>query len=126
MDSGAYGKEIIIDMHECDVSKFNRKELRKYFKELCALIDMERCDLYFWDYVGVPQKEIDAEPDHLVGTSAVQFIKTSNIVIHTLDRLGKVFLNIFSCKDYNSNVVIEFSKNFFGGKIINITEVERR
>ena len=126
MDSGAYGKEIIIDMHECDVNKFNRKELRKYFKELCTLIDMERCDLHFWDYVGVPKEEVDAEPDHLVGTSAVQFIKTSNIVIHTLDRLGKVFLNIFSCKDYNSNVVIEFSKNFFGGKIINITEVERR
>lgn len=126
MGSDIYGKEVIIDLHECNIKKFNRKELRKYFKELCNLIDMERCDLYFWDYVGVPQEEIDAEPDHLVGTSAVQFIKTSNIVIHTLDRLGKVFLNIFSCKDYNSNVVIEFSKNFFGGKIINITEVERR
>lgn len=125
MDSDVYGKEVIMDLYECDTSKFNRKELRRYFKELCALIDMERCDLHFWDYLGVPQEEIDAEPDHLVGTSAIQFIKTSNIVIHTLDRLGKVFLNVFSCKDYDANIVIEFSKKFFGGKLKNSTEVER-
>lgn len=125
MDSGVYGKETIIDLYGCDVAKFNRKELRKYFKKLCVLIDMERCDLHFWDYVGVPQEEIDAEPDHLIGTSAVQFIKTSNIVIHTLDRLGKVFINIFSCKDYDTNTVIEFSKTFFGGRVKNNTEVWR-
>lgn len=42
-------------MHDCDVSKFNRKSLRKYFKLLCEAIDMKRCELYFWDDYGVPE-----------------------------------------------------------------------
>lgn len=125
MDNDVYGKEVILDLHECDITKFNRKELRRYFKELCLMIDMERCDLHFWDYVGVPQEEIDSEPDHLVGTSAIQFIKTSNITIHTLDRSARVFLNIFSCKDYDADIVVEFSKTFFNGEVVNLTEIER-
>ena len=90
----SYGKELIIDLHGCDASTFNRKSIRKFFKELCVLIDMERCKLSFWDDYDVPPEEQEHEP-HLKGTSAIQFIKTSNIVIHTLDILENVYLNIF-------------------------------
>jgi hypothetical protein len=40
-----YGMEVIIDLHYCNVTKFNRKNLKKFFIELCDLIKVERCKL---------------------------------------------------------------------------------
>ena len=45
-----YGYELIIDLHQCDPTLFNRKDLTRFFDELCELIDMEQEDLHFWDY----------------------------------------------------------------------------
>lgn len=120
MDS--YGKELIVDLKCCDVSKFNRVDIERYFVELCELIVMVRCDLYFWDDVGVPIAE-QQTLSHTKGTSAVQFILTSNITIHTLDELGQVFINIFSCKDFDSIVASEFTRNFFSGEYMKCTPV---
>lgn len=111
-----YGKELIIDLHNCDVSKFNRKSLRKYFKDLCALIEMQPAKLVFWDDVGVPEEEKQIQP-HTKGTSAVQFILTSNITVHTLDLLGNVYVNIFSCKEFNSDFARNFTVFYFEGNL---------
>lgn len=120
----SYGKELIIDLHTCDPSTFNRKSIKKYFVELCDLIDMERCKLSWWDDHGVAPDEQQTEP-HLKGTTAVQFIMTSNIVIHTLDLLGAVYINIFSCKEFDAEVAGEFTANWFKGTIVNSHEIER-
>jgi S-adenosylmethionine/arginine decarboxylase-like enzyme len=120
-----YGKELVLDMHNCDSSTFTRESIRNYFKELCTLIDMERCKLCWWDDYGVPQEERETEP-HMKGTSAVQFISTSTIIIHTLDLMRSVYLNIFSCKDFNQNVVEEFSREWFRGKVANSHLLERK
>jgi len=77
----AYGKELIIDLHNCDSSTFTRKSIRDFFKELCELINMERCKLCWWDDHGVSPEEQQTEP-HLKGTTAVQFILTSNITLN--------------------------------------------
>ena len=112
-----YGKELIIDLHLCNVNRFNRKSLRKYFKDLCALIEMQPAKLVFWDDAGVPEEEKQTET-HTTGTSAVQFILTSNITIHTLDLLGNVYINIFSCKEFDHFVALEFSKNYFEAGLV--------
>jgi S-adenosylmethionine/arginine decarboxylase-like enzyme len=64
----------------------------------CDSIGMERHDLHFWDYEDEPE-ERERAPDHLAGISAVQFIATSNITIHTLDRSNAVFIDAFTCND---------------------------
>lgn len=120
-----YGQELILDLHRCDASTFNRKSIRRYFTELCNFIEMERGKLCWWDDHGVPIEEQETEP-HLKGTSAVQFITTSNIVIHTLDLLENVYLNIFSCKDFNADEAAQFSANWFKGEIVNSQLVERK
>lgn len=121
----SYGKELILDIHNCDSSTFTRKSIRNFFKELCDLIEMRRSRLVWWDDYGVPQEEQETEP-HLKGTSAVQFIETSNIVIHTLDILESVYLNIFSCKDFDTNVAKEFSQEWFKGRVAYSHVIERR
>ncbi len=119
-----YGKELILDIHNCDASTFNRKNIKVFFKDLCVLIDMERCKLCWWDDYGIPPAEQETEP-HLKGTTAIQFIKTSNITIHTLDLLKCVYLNVFSCKDFDTSIVKEFSQKWFKGEIVNSHTIER-
>jgi len=120
-----YGKELIIDLHQCDTSKFNRKSLRIYFKELCVLIEMQRAKLVFWDDVGVHEEEKQTLP-HTIGTSAVQFILTSNVTIHTLDILESAYINIFSCKDFSVGVALVFTKRYFKGKVVQSIIIDRK
>lgn len=108
-----YGIELILDLHGCDASKFTRLSITEYFEQLCDLIDMQREDLHFWDDVGLSEEDKQTSP-HTQGTSAVQFILTSSIVIHTLDQLQAVYINIFSCKVYDPKVAEKFSVEWFG------------
>jgi len=110
---GKYGIELILDLHGCDETKFTRSNITEYFERLCVLIDMQREDLHFWDDEGVSEDDKQTSP-HTQGTSAVQFILTSSIVIHTLDQLKAVYINIFSCKEYDPNVAEKFSVEWFG------------
>jgi len=119
-----YGKELILDIHKCNETKFTRSSIEEYFKILCELIDMKRCDLYFWDDFDVPENEKQTEV-HTTGTSAVQFILTSNITIHTLDLLRKVFVNIFSCKDFDSRKAKDFTIAWFDGELASEHFIER-
>lgn len=119
-----YGFELILDLHRCDVSTFNRSSLERYFEKLCKAIDMERCELHFWDDVGVPPEERQTLP-HTKGTSAVQFILTSTVVVHTLDLLKAVYINIFSCKPYDKKVAEELTKEWFGAKECKSHFIER-
>lgn len=119
-----YGRELILDIHNCNPEMFTRKEIKKYFIELCDLIGMERCKLSWWDDHGVHPDEQQTEP-HLKGTTAVQFIMTSNIIIHTLDLMGAVYINIFSCKEFDPKVAEEFTENWFKGKIVNSQIIDR-
>lgn len=106
-----FGKELIMDLYDCDVSKFNRDNLEDYLIQLCELIDMERADLHFWYYDDPDEKA--AAPPHLDGTSAVQFITTSNITIHTLDKVDEVYINLFSCKPFSTIDALVFTTGWF-------------
>ena len=119
-----YGKELILDLHNCDVTKFTREKIDNFLFELCEKINMEMCDRHFWDYNDDPNG-YEKAPDHLKGISAIQFITTSNVTIHTLDILKCVYINIFSCKDFDTLKASEFCRDYFYGKIIKMTEVNR-
>ena len=124
MTQKIYGYELILDLHGCDVSKFTRKSIEEYMVTICKAIGMEREGLHFWDYEGVPEEEMPTEA-HLLGTSAVQFITTSNIVIHTLDLLKAVYVNIFSCKEFNEKIAEQLTKGWFGAKDCRAHFIER-
>lgn len=119
-----YGYELILDLHGCDISTFNRDSLDNYFEKLCKAIKMEKCERYFWDDVGVPEEEQQISP-HTKGTSAVQFILTSTIVIHTLELMAAVYVNIFSCKQYDASLAEEITKDWFGARECRSHFVER-
>jgi S-adenosylmethionine/arginine decarboxylase-like enzyme len=119
-----YGYELILDLHSCDVSKFNRTSLDGYFEKLCKAIDMKRADLHFWDDVGLPPEKCQTQP-HTRGTSAVQFILTSTIVVHSLELLEAAYVNIFSCKPFDEKVAEEITKEWFGANGCRAHFIER-
>lgn len=120
-----YGKELILDLHNIkNIHLFNRKDLEIFMIELCDLIDMKREDLHFWDELYTPEEEKYTE-EHLIGTSACQFITTSNIVIHTLDVMRRTYINIFTCKPFQEDKAIKFCQEWFDGDIINCKVVRR-
>ena len=121
-----YGKELILDLHECNKRTFTRRAIKAYLIGLCDnIIDMERADLHWWDYTGEPLEYANAPP-HLKGVSCVQFITTSTIVVHTLDELGTVMVNIFSCKDFDAEAAAAFTGQHFNGLIVTQEVIQRR
>ena len=94
------------------------------FEEVCDAIDMVKCDRYWWDDVGVPEEQKQTSP-HTKGTSAVQFILTSTIVVHTLELLKAVYVNIFSCKDFDPEVAERITKEWFSASQCRSQFIER-
>lgn len=120
-----YGKELILDIHKVkNTHLFNRKDIKKFMIQLCELIDMEREDLHFWDELYTPEEDKFTEP-HLIGTSAVQFITTSNITIHALDVMKRCYINVFTCKEFSAKDTTKFCINWFNGKLVSKHIIER-
>ena len=119
-----YGYELILDLHGCNAATFTREHLNLYFTELCELIGMQRAEVHYWDDVGVPTDERQTSPQ-TKGTSAVCFILTSTIVVHTLDLLSAAYVNIFSCKAFDPEVATEFTKEWFEAGSCKPTFIDR-
>lgn len=119
-----YGKELILDLHGCNPANFTREIIERFLEALCDTIGMERQDLHWWDYLDTPELKAKAE-SHLVGTSVIQFITTSNITIHTLDLMNRMYFNLFSCKDFDADHVASFTRVTFGGEIVNKQIIRR-
>lgn len=115
-----YGVELIMDIHEADASKFNKKDLEEYCIRICEITKMRRADLHWWDFEGQEEQyKIYAEKaPHLCGISLCQFLMTSNMVIHTIDPFQKVYINLFTCKVFEKEEAMRFTEEFFRGKIV--------
>jgi S-adenosylmethionine/arginine decarboxylase-like enzyme len=118
MNPKPYGLELLLDLKGVDLSDLSRERLTDYFVRLCDLIQMTRHgEPVFWeDHSGLP---------HLQGISALQFIETSNVVCHALPLLQAVYLNIFSCREFDTQAAKEFSAAFWGAASVVFTVVIR-
>jgi len=120
-----FGNELILDLQGCERDKFEREHLAQFFRGMCSLLEVERGPLHFWDYEPDVESRRQA-PQNLAGVSAVQFISTSNITLHTLDHGGRVYLNIFSCGVFSAKEATEFCLGFFGGEVVTSVMLARR
>lgn len=123
--SRPYGKELILDLHGCNTETFTRGHIRTFFVLACDKMGVSPQDRHYWDDVGVPEEERQTDPK-LKGTSAIQFLLTSNITIHTLDLLGQVYINVFSCGEFKSNDIEHLAIALFGGRTVQRFTVDRK
>jgi hypothetical protein len=66
------------------------------------------------------------EDERVAGFSMVQLIETSLISAHFANLTNATYLDVFSCKPYDPELVADFAKNFFGGSEIIIHANLRR
>ena len=59
------------------------------------------------------------------GFTLVQLIETSNITGHFCDESGDVYLDVFSCKEFNPKVVEEVVTHYFAPQSIDLLILER-
>ena len=107
-----------IDIYDCDSDSIrDADKIRQFVIELCDLIEMRR----FQDTVVVNF----GEDERVAGFSMVQLIETSLISAHFANLTNTTYLDVFSCKPYDPEVVAEFARKFFGGSRV-ITHVNLR
>ncbi len=107
-----------MDLKGCNLDGLGKDMLTRFMVELCDLIKMTRHgDPIFW--------EDESNIPHLHGTSAVQLIETSNIICHPLPLMKAVYLNVFSCKEFDPQVALDFCMKFWGATSENHTVVVR-
>ena len=101
-----WGKHLIIDAKGCDLTKVTDTEYIKDFtKELVVEIDMIPH--------GEPQLVHFAEGSDKAGWTVIQLIQTSSIIGHFLDHNGDLYLDVFSCKEYEEETVVNLLKSWF-------------
>jgi len=61
----------------------------------------------------------------LRGYSMMQFIETSSITGHFDDKGHRAFIDVFSCRKFNSKRVATFTKKFFDAKKCKVSTKER-
>ena len=111
-----WGMASAIDIYHCNpLTIRNADEIRRFVVELCDMIAMKR--------FGDTQVVHFGEDERVAGYSMVQLIETSLISAHFANLTNAVYLDVFSCKPYDSEKVRAFSQEFFGGSysILNVT-----
>lgn len=99
-----YGKHLIINATRCNDNQESIDFIRNWIINMCDEIDMQRfgdCHVHRFGH------------GDEVGISAFQLIFTSNISMHTNDKYRDMYVDVFSCKDYDCEVVLNlFEKSF--------------
>jgi len=112
MQNEFWGYHLILDCHACDVPSIQSYDnVHKWITDLVKAIDMEP--------IGEPRIEYTAAefPDK-AGFTAVQIIVTSSIVAHFIDSTGDVYIDVFSCKPFDNDIVLKSIQDSFSPKKI--------
>lgn len=114
----SWGKHLVVDAAGATEAINDKDTIVRFTKQLVKDIDMVA--------FGEPQVEWFADHDPTkAGYTLVQLIETSAIVIHFVPQTWSLHADVFSCKDFDGNVVVSLLKEYFGIKAWNIREFER-
>lgn len=118
-NKNAWGLLTSVDLHHCNPEYIrNSGRIKRYVKELCELIEMKR--------FGETTVVNFGEDERVAGFSMIQLIETSCISGHFANQSNHSYIDIFSCKLYDPEVVAEFSKKFFEANDYDIHTVIRK
>lgn len=114
MDS--WGVELLANFADCE-RIIEKEHVENFARELVQAIDMVAYGEPVVVNFGKGNKE---------GFTLVQLIETSNIVAHFCNSTKEVYLNVFSCKDFDPTVAIEVFNKYFNSKKFNYKVEERQ
>ena len=107
-----YGKELILDLFECDPKIIrSKKKILEYSNKICNLIKMKKYGKPICERFGFGK-------DFTAGFSLVQLIESSLVSGHFSELWNQAFIDIFSCKLFDEKMATNFTKKFFKAKKI--------
>jgi S-adenosylmethionine/arginine decarboxylase-like enzyme len=104
MSKEHWGYHLIADMAGCNESVNNPQTVSVFLRLLVGNLQMFPIGAPIVVYVDTPEGK---------GVSGVQMITTSTITFHGDADGNCVYLDVFSCKEYDPKVVFELVKDFF-------------
>lgn len=117
MKSTSWGKSVHINLSGCPFEMVSDGELlRTYIQDVIKRINMVAHGECHIERFGTGSLE---------GYSAMQFIETSSITVHMDETAGRAFIDIFSCKDFDTEDASLYSKEYFKAQEMNQTTLER-
>jgi S-adenosylmethionine/arginine decarboxylase-like enzyme len=107
----AWGYQLSLDCGGINNKKMkDENEIRQFVADILRRIDMEA-----WGDIHIMKLAADC-PKHLSGFSCIQLLHTSSMTIHYCDRIGQLYFDLFSCKQFDSGVIIEEIKKYYEPK----------
>lgn len=102
-----WGYHLILNCSGCKIEYMRNKDnVYKWITKLVKDIDMEP--------IGEPSIEYTASHDiDKAGFTAIQVIVTSSITAHFVDNAGHIYLDVFSCKEFDQAIVEKSVKDSF-------------
>lgn len=115
-----YGMEVILDLYNCDPKIISSaKAIRDFTNKMCRLLKMKKFGKALVPHFGHDDPKTS-------GYSLLQFIETSSITGHFSELWNSAYINIFSCKMFNAQKAINFTKKFFKAKKITARKITRK
>jgi len=107
-----------VDLYGCSPETIrDAEQIERFVVELCELINMKRfgdCQIVHF-----------GQDERVAGYSMIQLIETSLISGHFANQSNAAYIDIFSCKPYDPDVVAEFSRKFFGAEYTEVHVAKR-
>jgi S-adenosylmethionine decarboxylase len=115
----AWGLLTSIDLHDCDPKTL--RDAAKVKEHALKVVEMIKARPF-----GECQVIHFGGTEEVEGFSMVQLIDTSLVSGHYANKTNRVFLDVFSCKFYDPEEVLAYSKKFFGAKTFHVNCVLRK
>jgi S-adenosylmethionine/arginine decarboxylase-like enzyme len=103
-----WGVASSIDVYNCNPAKIRCAEtIRRFVQELCELLEVRRFGETTVVHFGKEEK--------VSGYSMVQLIESSLVSGHFANLTNTSYLDVFSCKSYDPDVIRNFAEEYFEG-----------
>ena len=102
---GFWGKHLTIDCGGCSSAITNKEVVKAFVRYLVARIEMKAFGDIWIESFG--------EEEDKAGFTFFQPIMTSNISGHCVDATGELYLDVFSCKEFDEAIVEDIVRQIF-------------
>jgi S-adenosylmethionine/arginine decarboxylase-like enzyme len=117
-NAAPWGLLTSLDLYRCNPATIRDSDkIKAYVEELCRRIDMRT--------FGECQVVHFGQDERVAGYSMIQLIETSLISGHFANLTNNAYIDIFSCKAYEPDQVIAFTKEFFEAEEVEVHTVKR-
>ena len=119
-----FGYHLILDIFDCNIESIRDEAvIREFLNVLLHKIKMKKMAEPSFIYLS-DENDYYVKKD-IVGFTVFQGIETSSITIHFCEGSRTAYFDLFSCKCFDQDIVIDLFNEYFGGEIANQMFISR-